>query len=156
MEIANLKSIITYWLTRIAFLFRPKYHVFTSIQAALKTLPNRGGTLVLGVGDHKVGMGLALPLHKPLRIVGGRFVGVGESLLNCPESGHIMIEGATFEHRIHARPIFDVYLALESAMRRLEDISDPRADKVRSVMETIRLDLTDGERNWLDQPYREP
>lgn len=60
-----------FW-TRLVFLFKPTYHVFSSFQGALDRLPARGGTLLVN-GEFFVGPdGISIP-DKDVRIIGANF-----------------------------------------------------------------------------------
>ncbi len=59
--------------TRILFLFKPTYHVYSSIEGALASLPARGGTL--RVNGQFVCNTVTLP-DKDVRIIGGTYLGL--------------------------------------------------------------------------------
>lgn len=84
------------FLTRLAFLFKPTYHVFSSFQGALDQLPAHGGTLLVN-GEFFVGQeGISVP-NKDVRIIGGNFRMAPKSPgLIVAHSRRVIFDGCSF------------------------------------------------------------
>lgn len=151
---ARIRSALWDAWTRLCFFFRPTYHVFSSVDVALKYLSDKGGTLVMGPGEHRFSG--VLP-DKPVRILGGH-INTGADGLQISLDGRktpgckYVFENCVFIGTPKRSPAFVLYSDLSRVVEQFEQLGDDsRADTIRDLMDPVWDRMTDEERKLLGE-----